>query len=190
MNLHEKTVGINPNNDSNYSSRHRSMTLDFDPFWMFKMIGDPLLLIGDPREGSPKKNGSVASYFPVLRINVCKTWNYSFRLQKWVKFWVRHRILIRDPKVVYGFICYFPPKMSGTLKTWGGGKTPLSPPPCSFWSDNLRAFFVVRLLKSSLHEFLFIFRFVCVYIIPNLRPCYVNDDFEFDTKTKVISLSR
>ena len=26
------------------------MTLDFDPFWMFKMIGDPLLLIGDPKK--------------------------------------------------------------------------------------------------------------------------------------------
>ena len=48
MNLHEKTVGINLNNDSDYDFRHQSMTLDFDPFWMFKMIGDPLLLIGDP----------------------------------------------------------------------------------------------------------------------------------------------
>ena len=67
MNLHEKRVGIDPDNDSNYNSRHRSMTLDFDPFWMFKMIGDPLLLIGDPKKislvtpegvtkGSPKKN--------------------------------------------------------------------------------------------------------------------------------------
>ena len=50
MNLHEKTVGIDPNNDSNCDSRHQSMTMDFDPFWMFKMIADPLLLIGDPQK--------------------------------------------------------------------------------------------------------------------------------------------
>ena len=65
MNLHEKTVGIDPNNDSDYDFRHQSMTLDFDPFWMFKMIGDPLVLIGDlkkislvtpwyPKRGSPR----------------------------------------------------------------------------------------------------------------------------------------
>ena len=64
MNLHEKRVGIDPNNDSNYNSRHRSMTLDFDPFWMFKMIGDPKTIsLVTPLEGghqgvtkgSPKK---------------------------------------------------------------------------------------------------------------------------------------
>ena len=50
VNQHGKTVGIDPNNDSNYDSRHQSMTMDFDPFWKFKMIGDPLLLIGDPQK--------------------------------------------------------------------------------------------------------------------------------------------
>ena len=42
-------VGIDPNNDSNYNFKHQSMTVDFDPFWTFKMFGDPLLLIGDPQ---------------------------------------------------------------------------------------------------------------------------------------------
>ena len=42
------------------------MTLDFDPFWMFKIIGDPLLLIGDPvgdpRGGHQKKNMTLSTY--------------------------------------------------------------------------------------------------------------------------------
>ena len=42
-------VGIDPNNDSNYNFKHQSMTVDFDPFWTFKMFGDPLLHIGDPQ---------------------------------------------------------------------------------------------------------------------------------------------
>ena len=42
-------VRIDPNNDSNYNFKHQSMTVDFDPFWTFKMFGDPLLLIGDPQ---------------------------------------------------------------------------------------------------------------------------------------------
>ena len=50
MNLHDETVGIDPNNDFDYDFRHQSMTLDFDPFWMFKMIGDPLVLIVDPKK--------------------------------------------------------------------------------------------------------------------------------------------
>ena len=49
MNKYEKLVGIDPNNDSNYNFKHQSMTVDFDPFWTFKMFGDPLLLIGDPQ---------------------------------------------------------------------------------------------------------------------------------------------
>ena len=49
MNKHEKIVGIDPKNDSNHNFKHQSMTVDFDPFWTFKMFGDPLLLIGDPQ---------------------------------------------------------------------------------------------------------------------------------------------
>ena len=49
MNKHDKMVGIDPKNDSNHNFKHQSMTVDFDPFWTFKMFGDPLLLIGDPQ---------------------------------------------------------------------------------------------------------------------------------------------
>ena len=72
MNLHENTVGIEPKNDSDYDFRHQSMTLDFDPFWMFKMIGDPLFRIGDPKKLSPKKNmGDITS-----KIALDQNWCY------------------------------------------------------------------------------------------------------------------
>ena len=50
MNQHDKTVEIDPNNDSNQYFIHRSMTIDFDQFFMFKMFGDPLVLFGDPQK--------------------------------------------------------------------------------------------------------------------------------------------
>ena len=65
MNLHDKTVGIDLNNNSDYDFKHQSMTLDFDPFWMFQMIGDPLLLIGDPKKVSLVTKGSLMKFFVV-----------------------------------------------------------------------------------------------------------------------------
>ena len=47
------------------------------------------------------------------------------------------------PKLYMVIFTTFLPKWLEHWKPEGGGKTPFSP-PCSFWSDNLRAFFVVR----------------------------------------------
>ena len=48
MNHYEKTIRIDPNNVPDQYFRHQSMTLDFGPFSIFKMFGDPRLLFGDP----------------------------------------------------------------------------------------------------------------------------------------------
>ena len=43
-----------------------------------------------------------------------KTTKYRFWLQKGVKNGFQDRIRIRDPEIVYGYIYYFSPKVTGT----------------------------------------------------------------------------
>ena len=70
VNQHDKMVEIDANNDSNQYFIRRSMTIDFDQFFMFKMFGDPLVLFGDPQ-----KNCLVTALTSLVTPNGCHQWS-------------------------------------------------------------------------------------------------------------------